>query len=252
MRASHHAITSPLLVGSCILGLLLMFQGSMAGEAAESSRAVSAQQMMIRAHQARAEWNNFPGFTASLQVCRDGQSVSGRITVNHEGEIQLQLPDESGWEWVETSLRSVVAHRQPSADRKYDVQFADDETEHPLGRLIRLNKDLMGSMYRIKGDVITEVHRKMGAQRFTISVLEVSRNQEGKYLPRTYSFSTWDAKRGDLLQNTTVHNSWKRVGNYDLPERLLWVITKNQGQREVRQIRFRDQRLLDESADAAE
>ena len=40
-----------------------------------------------------------------------------------------------------------------------------------------------------------------------------------------------------------VLNAWKRVGKFDLPNQLLWVITGDDGKREVRQIVFRKHRL---------
>ncbi|MCH8829993.1 MAG: DUF3386 family protein [Planctomycetes bacterium] len=210
----------------------------------KSNAGLSAEQMMIRAHQSRAEWQHFPGFSADIIVTRDGHRAAGTLTVTADGGIKLKLTDKHEAQWAERSLKSVVAHRRSSRGRKYNVTFADNVKNHPLGRLIKLNEDLMGSVYRIKGDVITEVHRKMGTIRFTISITEVTRNTEGKYLPRSYSFSTWDAKTGDLKSNTTVHDSWKRVGKFDLPSRLLWVTTKNNGAREVRQIELRRHRLL--------
>ena len=74
----------------------------------------------------------------------------------------------------------------------------------------------MGSHYRIKDDVIREVNRKSDSGRFTISVLEVRRNEEGKYLPGVYTVSFWN-KDGSLRSTTTTTETWKRVGTFDLP-----------------------------------
>lgn len=212
--------------------------------AAGNASQLTAEQMMVRAHKARAEWNNLPGFEADIITTRDGKRVKGTLTVTDKFKVILSLPDKEEAKWAERSLRSIVGHRKPSPGRKYNVQFADKVKHHPLGRLIKLNEDLMGSEYRIKNDVITEVHRKMGASRFTISVTEVYRNKDGKRLPRSYSFSTWDVKTGALKSNTTVHDTWKRVGKFDLPKRMLWVTTSSDGKREVRQIELRKHKLL--------
>ena len=72
----------------------------------------------------------------------------------------------------------------PGGESDDRVSFADEQTDHPLGRLIKLDYDsAMASAYRIKDDVIREVNRQMDGGRFTISVFEVNRNAEGKYLP---------------------------------------------------------------------
>lgn len=205
----------------------------------------TAEQMMIRAHKARAEWKNIPGFTADVIATRGNKRVKGKLTVTADLDVKLSLPDKEEAKWAQRSLESVVAHRRSSEGRKYNVEFANKNKHHPLGRLIKLNEDLMGSVYRIKGDVITEVHRKMGkSSRFTITVTDVQRNKEGKYLPRSYSFSTWDTKTGNLKSNTTVHDTWKRVGKFDLPKRMLWVTTADDGKREVRQIELKNHKLL--------
>ncbi|MFQ5732783.1 MAG: DUF3386 family protein [Planctomycetaceae bacterium] len=204
----------------------------------------TAEQMMVRAHKSRATWKNIPGFTADVIVVRDGKRVAGKLTVTSKSDVVLSLADQTEAKWAERSLKSIVMHRRSSQGRKYDVEFADKQMHHPLGRLIKLNEDRMGSVYRVKGDVITEVHRTMGAIRFTISVMEVARNKEGKTLPRSYSFSTWDVKTGNLKSNTTTHNAWQRVGKFDLPSRLLWITTGDDGKREVRQIVLRKHHLL--------
>ncbi len=63
----------------------------------------------------------------------------------------------------------------------------------------------------------------MRDMRFTISVIEVYRNLEGKYLPRTYTVSFWDAKTGNLKSTSTVLDEWKRVSKWGLPSRLLSI-----------------------------
>jgi hypothetical protein len=132
-----------------------------------------------------------------------------------------------------------------SAERKYDVSFADDEAHHPLGRLIRINDDaLMGSHYRIRDDVITEVHRKLENLRFTITVTEVHRTAEGKTLPKAYTVSYWDAKTGGLTRTNAAVDEWTRVGRWDLPTRLLSFESTDDNRRNVREIRFSKLKLL--------
>jgi len=242
----HNALVPTLLAAGFVL-LTFTLATAATGDAKRSADKTShptAEQMMILAHKSRATWKNFPGFTADIIVVRDGKRVAGKLRVTPKSDVILSLSDKTEAKWVERSLKSLVMHRRSSQGRKYNVEFADTQTHHPLGRLIKLNEDLMGSLYRVKGDVITEVHRKMGAIRFTISVTEVFRNKEGKSLPRSYSFSTWDVKTGHLKSNTAVHNAWKRVGKFDLPNRLLWITTGDGGKREVRQIVFQKHRLL--------
>ncbi|MDA1052091.1 MAG: DUF3386 family protein [Planctomycetota bacterium] len=208
----------------------------------------TAEGMMIRAHEARAVWHDLPGLVADIVISTNGNVIEGQITVTSDGNLELTLPDSPHAQWAERRLQSLVSHRLPrEGERTFNVDFADDITTHPLGRLIRFRDDPLHSVYRISDDVITEVHRTMGPTRFAISVLEVSRNAEGKHLPRAYSVSWWDAESGNLTACDMVRNEWVRVSRWDLPTKLLSVRTEDDGQRTVEQVVFRNHRILERS-----
>ena len=172
------------------------------------------------------------------------------MMVTADGDLNLKLPDSPRAEWAEHRLQSLVNHRlAQEGQRNFDVTFADDSKTHPLGRLIRFRNDRLHSVYRIQDDVITEVHRTMGPTRFIISVTEVSRNADGKHLPKSYSVSSWDSKTGNLTVCDAVRNEWVRVGQWDLPAKLLSIRTEDDGQRDVGQIVFRNHRLLNTASD---
>lgn len=184
---------------------------------AASAKADEAPELMRRAREARAAWEKFPGFEADLKLFTDGHEQSGKIKVSSGGQVDLsgfQLKEDKP---VLTVLRSLVGHRMGSGSEDSDVSFAEEPTGHPFGRLIKFNSDTaMGSHYRIKDDVIREVNRKSENGKFTISVLEIRRNEEGKYLPGVYTVSFWN-KDGSLRSTTTTDETWQRVGTFDLP-----------------------------------
>ena len=227
------------------LAVLLVQSLSITAKAGEPN----AKEMMICAHEARANWDDFPGFTADIVVSTNSAVIKGQMWVAADGKLKLGLPKSPKTAWARRRLKSMIDHRLPRSDRKFDVSFADDIKTHPLGRLIRFNQDRLHSVYRIKGDVITEVHRTTGLTRFTISVSQVSRNAEGKILPKSYSVSWWDAKTGNLKACDTVYNEWVRVGRLDLPAKLLVVRTEDDGKRQVGQVVFRNHQLLSTAVD---
>ena len=200
----------------------------------------TAEQMMIRAHRARAEWNDFPGLTARVTLYDGQRSQQGQLEISADGEVQLEVPGDADLAWAERKLASLAAHRMPSGDAEYDVSYADDDRHHPLGRLITFNEDRLHSVYRVKDDVITEVHRTMGKTRFTISVVEVQRNHQRKYLPRTYSVSYWDAEGGQLRSTDTVHLVWSRAGGFDVPQRVTTIHVGGDRTRTVQSIELSD------------
>jgi hypothetical protein len=208
--------------------------------AAPSTEAVA---LLRAARAARAEWRDFPGFEADVTLITAGQQASGRLRVNAQGEVHLEGLDEENLRRVRGLLRSLVAHRMPERGEDDRASFADAGAPHPLGRLIRLDYDsVMASTYRIDGDVIREVNRNTQDGRFTISVFQVHRNPEGKYLPAYYVVNSWKAD-GTLRSSTAVYKTWIRVGNFDLPATYQTVSAGSDEYRTLSLV-FRNQRLL--------
>jgi hypothetical protein len=211
---------------------------------ATTGPAVSAVDLLEKARAGRSLWgDDFPGFTADLGISGDGQQLTGKLTIDAEGDVSVELSKSPLADWAEEQLHSLVQHRMPRGEVVQDkVTYSDDDTAHPLGRKIDLGDPNLQSAYRIKDDVIMEVNRSMGKQRFTISVLEIERNAENKYLPRAFTMNFFDSASGDLKMSLGYWNSWQRVGKFDLPKSILEVAA-HKGTTAAREIDFRDVRL---------
>ena len=176
------------------------------GKSIDAASSPTAQQLLDRARDGRAVWDDFPGFSADLTLWTGGKKSACRITVTGDGEVQLR-----GCEGVDTSgvqilLDSLVQHRLGGGGPQQAVVFVNEPGEHPLGRMIRFEGDTaMHSAYRVKDDMVTEVNRRMGDSRFTISVLDADHNAEGKYLPTTIQVSYWDAASGAEKQRDALY-----------------------------------------------
>jgi hypothetical protein len=183
--------------------------------------APSADAVLQAAHDARACWGpNFPGFGAAIRVDFGDATTRGTIDVAPDGTLTLDLPDGPARDWARAQLRSLVMHRGLDGPTTLDpgAAFVEPEgTDHPLGRLIRLADDQMGSHYRIAGDEIREVNRDAGPLRFSNRVLAVTRNAEGKVLPGSYTVTYRDRATDALVRVETFHDTWTRVGRLDLP-----------------------------------
>jgi hypothetical protein len=236
-----------LIVSTTALGLwLALARPAVTAEPANESLA-TAEAMMRKAHLARSGWDDsFPGFQAVLHVAIDGDNATGRVTIDGDGGVELQLPAGSAADWAREQLESITMHRRAETRDRYDVSFADEITTHPLGRLIKFHGGTTHSVYRIKGDVITEVHRQMQDKRFTISVTGVDRNEQGQTLPRHFNVSYWDVASGQLDANHDFSDDWVRLGKYDLPAGRLLVRTAKNG-RQVYAMRLEEHRLLEKS-----
>lgn len=221
--------------------LALRVPQSLAGTA-QVTQPAAATALLNAARQSRVVWHNFPGFTANLTVFAEGRQHQGQIKTASDGQITLtgfELQDEKA---LLGTLRSLITHRLSASEENGAATFADEELNHPLGRLLNLVGDTAHSTYRIKDNVIREVNRQMGGGRFTISVFEVNRNPEGKYLPGYYTVSYWNAD-GSLKTVTVIRESWQRVGQFDLPDHYEAVYTGNDDHRNL-SLQFSNYQLL--------
>ena len=205
----------------------------------------AASKLLADARAARANWDNFPGFGADLEVNIDGKITRGSVDVDAKGKVTLSGLDNPALE-KETlrELRSIVSHRlDGSASLKTPCAFADDNADHPLGRAIRVLNDEFHSSYRVRDRQIIVVNRTMPGSRFTITVMENRLNEEKQFLPACYVVNTWDLKSDALKSSQTFHHQWVRVGKYDLPSSVLVVMATSDGKQASRRLGLSNHKL---------
>lgn len=174
---------------------------------------------------ARAQWQDFPGFTARISGNLDGRRFDGTVTIDAKGEVTFSDDDTSRMEsvsgWIEKQLDSIILHRLPrpaaSVRSKPVLRFAETRDDHLLGRLLIFEGGQFASSYRIRDKQIMVVNRHLGKENMTITVLENERNAESRFLPRSYVVHSWESGSGRLLRTETVRDRWLRVGSWDLP-----------------------------------
>ena len=213
-----------------------------ADKEAKPAADAAAVKLLADARAARAVWKDFPGFTADLEVNVDGKVVKGRVTVGPKGDVTLKLPDDEHERWARRTLASMVGHRLDDGGAPTACAFEDDNADHPLGRAVRLLGDEFHSSYRIRDRQVIVVNRDVKDARFTITVMENVLNKEGKFLPACFVVNTWDAKTDALTTSETHHQTWTRVGAFDLPESLT-VATATAGKQEARSLKLSDLQL---------
>lgn len=193
-----------------------------------------ASEMLTNARAARAIMQNFPGFTADIQLNINHKQYHGTVQVDGKGSVTVADIQGQPAVWVKKVLTSTITHRlQPATPRKTPCNFADEITSHPLGRLVNILNDEMHSSYRIRDNQIMEVNRKQGEGKFSIIVQENSRNEEGKFLPTSFTVQYWG--QDGSLERSEVHNqTWIREQGLDLPKTIRVVtVTKDVDAREL-------------------
>jgi hypothetical protein len=234
----------------------------------------AATKLLADARAARANWENFPGFTADLEVNFDGKVEKGTVSVGHEGKVTInglvpgwpqatakvtnignakvvvEAGDTAFSAWAKRMLGSIVGHRlDDGSDLHTPCAFSDDVTDHPLGRAIRVLNDEFHSSYRIRDKQVIEVNRVMKDTRFTITVLENRLNAKNKYLPATYVVNYWDLKTGALQRAEAHHQTWQFVGRYDLPLGAT-VVTSLPDKQETKSLKLTNIRLIGSDGNA--
>jgi len=238
--------SSKIVVGTVAFSFAISGASLMAEErtaVAVSAASSSAQDLMNLAHSGRAEWENFPGFTARVKAFIATGCVEGDITVSSEGAIQHTFPTTEEFAWVDRSLDSLIGHRLPTGSAIRNVEFADEQSEHPNGRLLRSSNPDERSFWRVQGDVVTEVHRATDKSRFIISVGDVWRTAENKHLPRNFTVTTWEMPSNRIITARQVHTEWVRVGTFDLPLKNSAKTNRSDGSTVVHQLEFSNHKL---------
>ncbi len=186
-----------------------------------------ATKLLADARAGRAVWNNFPGFSADLDINVNGKIAKGKLAVAASGKLALKLEADDGVkEWTRRTLASLVSHRLPGTAEDTPCAFIDSVAQHPAGRAIKVLNDELHSSYRIRDGQIIEVNRALKDTRFTITVLENTWNKEKQYLPVSYVVNTWDLKTNALVNSVAHHNTWTRIGAFDLPKTVRSVNAK--------------------------
>lgn len=161
----------------------------------------------------------FPGFQADLAVQMNDQIWHGRVTGYTPRHLTITLPDAEARTWAECEMQSILGHRWPSAFAERDGRYilALDPTEHPLGVKIILHGDPLQSHYRVHDDRITQVHRVMGDQNFTIHILDVQHIADGRHLPKHFTVVFREESSNRLIRSDAYTDRYAYVDNCWLP-----------------------------------
>jgi hypothetical protein len=199
-----------------------------------------ASELLSHARAARAVIHHFPGFTADLEIKINHKQYHGTVQVDSKGIVTVMDVQGQPAVWVKKVLTSTITHRlQPVIPRQTPCNFADEVTSHPLGRLINILNDEMHSSYRIRDNQIMEVNRQQGEGKFSIIVQENRRNEEGKFLPTSFTVQYW-GQDGSLERSEVHHQTWIREQGLDLPKTIRVVtVTQSVDARELELTNFK-------------
>jgi hypothetical protein len=182
----------------------------------------AAYALLEAAHDARQTFApNFPGLTAKITFDDNGMVHAGMLTFDPAGTLHVSAADLSpqAQEWLENQSDSLLTHRQNddfATGEGRDALTLGSDDHNPLGRVVTLH-DALQSSYRIKDNTLTEVTRTMGGQRFTVTVLETTPGNPGKYLPHQFAVTYFDAKTGAINRSDLSTDTFAKVDDVWVP-----------------------------------
>lgn len=206
-----------------------------------------ARETLRRAFEKTARWQkDFAGFTADLTININGKETKGTVTVKGPREVTVQVPDADIQEWAQEQIGMIAVHRGPrtfeESDGKYALTLGDDH-DHPFGPRLTIHGDGMGSFYRVKGDRITQINRRMPRIAFTINVEDSAVTQDQKNLTTRYTVYYYSPSDGKLTNVDSFTDTHIRVGASDLPATRR-IITSENGEVIVKSLAFSNHRML--------
>lgn len=206
-----------------------------------------ARTLLRQAFDKTARWQpDFKGFSADLTINVNGKLVQGTVVVKGPKEVAVSLPDAELQKWAEGQIGMIAVHRSPrsfeESDGKYALTLSDD-VDHPFGPRLTIHGDGMHSFYRVKGERITQINRKMPHMAFTINVEDSAVTQEGKFLTTRYTVYYFSPKDGKLTNVESFSDTHVRVGASDLPATRRIIAYEN-GEVVVKSLSFTNHRML--------
>jgi len=206
-----------------------------------------ARTALKQAFEKTARWQpDFKGFSADLTVNVNGRQVQGTVLVKGPKEVTVSLPDADLQKWAEGQIGMIAVHRGPrsfeESDGKYALTLGDD-MDHPFGPQLIIHGDGMHSFYRIKGERITQINRKMPHMAFTINVEDSAVTQDGRFLTTRYTVYYFSPQDGKLTNVESFTDTHTRVGSSDLPATRR-IIAYEQGQVVVKSLIFANHKML--------
>lgn len=231
-----------------VLFCLALCSQGVAAQTAETKKADPAAWNLLKS--TRDTSQNFPanfsGVAVEIVLNDNGKIAKGSLVyeAGKGGELKIEGLDEDTKDWLKEQATSVVAHRRggdlAKGDGRHPITFGEDDNS-PVGRRVVLN-DSMKSSYRIRNQQVVEVDRTMGDSHFTITVLETTPVAGGKFLPRHFTVTYFDAKTGALKRSEAFTDEYKQIDGVWFPASRRVTRAEN-GKVATRVIEFHNPRL---------
>ncbi|HLO86056.1 MAG TPA: DUF3386 domain-containing protein [Nostocaceae cyanobacterium] len=165
----------------------------------------------------RYTWDeNFPGYSADVQLIQGNQAFTGQIRVNRDLSVEVTgVANKQIEEGIEVQLQEIVTRRQPSDLLKLHSQheFTLSETDADGKVTVFVKGDSLDAQYQIRDQQIYQERRVMGRIAVTIDTLQTFDTGAG-YIASRYDVTFSNSKTDEVTSLLKFTDSYEKFGDY--------------------------------------
>lgn len=207
----------------------------------------NARDLFRAAYEHRYTWDsNFPGYSADVELKQNEEIYTGHISIKPDMTVEVSgIDDEEVQQSVYTQLRDIVTHRKRGSFEKAhgNNSFTLGEADSDGAVEILVKGDSMGSNYKIRGLLISQVSRVMGRMAFVIDTHESLETPEGSLASR-YDAVFRNPQTGDILKELEFQDTFEKIGDYYVMTKQV-VHAKEDGQVTTTEFNYSNVKLLE-------
>ncbi|MDF0554417.1 DUF3386 domain-containing protein [Kamptonema sp. UHCC 0994] len=207
----------------------------------------NARDLFRAAYEHRYTWDSkFPGYSADVELKQNDEIYTGHISIKPDMTVEVSgIDDEEVQQSVYTQLRDIVTHRKRGSFEKShgNNSFTLGEADSDGAVEILVKGDSMGSNYKIRGLLISQVSRVMGRMAFVIDTHESLETPEGSLASR-YDAIFRNPQTGDILKELEFHDTFEKIGDYYVMTKQV-IHAKENGQATTTEFNYSNVKLLE-------
>ncbi|MFM6506061.1 MAG: DUF3386 domain-containing protein, partial [Dolichospermum sp.] len=179
---------------------------------------LTAETLFQTAYESRYTWNeNFPGYTANVQLIQEGEVYTGKVQVDPSLNIQVtEVTDQQIAAGIDIQLQEVVTRCQKTSFLdSYGQQefiFGEELTDNH-GVTVFVNSRNTNSRYQIYNQKIHQEVRVMGRMSLEVNYDDFLVTEWG-YLPFAYHVIFRNSQTGDVNSILKFTDTYQKFGAY--------------------------------------
>jgi Protein of unknown function (DUF3386) len=209
---------------------------------------VSAKELFRAAYENRYTWDNdFPGYTADVTYNYNGQTITGKVTINANNKAEVTgVEDEEAQKAIHGQAWETAIHRVRRTFEQTHGEniFSYGATDATGAVEILMGGKSEGDKYKLRNNEVCLVHRHIHGVVITVNTFSSHETGEG-YLSHTYDSVYHDPKTGEQKGGkSNFVDEYEKVGNYYVLNRRE-ITTDADGKPVVQEFIFSNIKLLE-------